>query len=392
MTETPERVLWSYPFRPFFLSVAAYAIVLMIGWIGILAGGWPIGGRQPVIWHAHETLIGVVGAAIAGFLLTAIANWTGTRAVHGRLLVGLWLTWLAGRAAFWLGDPSGATAGGLVAAGLDLLFPAALLLIVARILLTSGNRRNYPILGVLGLLLIADIVMLFGPNGGWPGAHFGIDLVVVLMVIIGGRITPAFTRNWLIQRGRDGGQVRQQPRLDQAAMASTAAVALCAPFAPAAWPVAILALLAASVNAWRLTGWATWQTRSDPLLWVLHLGYGWIVIALALRGGGILSDAIPANAWVHAAGVGAMGTLILGVMSRVALGHTGRILALPATGSWMLLAISAAALLRTASAIGWLGLTWALHIAAAFWILAFAWFLVLYSGILVRPRPDGRPG
>jgi len=390
MTEHPERrLLWSYAFRPFFLSVAAYAVILMVGWIGVLAAGWTIAGSQPVIWHAHELLIGVVGAAIAGFLLTAIATWTRTPAVHGRLLIVLWCAWLAGRLAFWLGDPF---APGLMPAFIDLLFPVLLLGVVARILLSTGNRRNYIMLAVLTLLLIADLLMLFGPGGGWLGAHFGIDLIVVLMVIIAGRITPAFTRNWIHARGLDPSVVRQRPRLDMASIASTAGVAIFAVLGVAEVAVAVLALIAAALNTWRLSGWAGGKTVSEPLLWVLHLGYAWIIAALALRGLGVLLESIPSTAWVHAAGVGAMGTLILGVMARVALGHTGRALRLPRTGTAMFVLISLAALVRTAHGAGWLQGSWPLYAAAAFWVAAFLWYALLYFDILTKARADGRPG
>jgi len=397
MSDRPEtRLLWTYPFRPFFLSVAAYAVVLMIGWIGVLAAGWPVAGSQPVIWHAHELLIGVVGAALAGFLLTAIANWTRTPAVNGNLLISLWVAWLAGRLAFWLGDPFAPGAAGWIPAAIDLLFPALLLAIVGRILVSTGSRRNVIMLAVLALLLAADGLMLFGPNGGRLGAHFGIDLVVALMVIIAGRITPAFTRNWILGRGLDPSAVRQRPRLDLAAIAATAGVAVVAAIVAASGAseviVAALALIAAALNAWRLSGWAGRNTAPEPLLWVLHLGYAWIIAALVLRGLGVLLDPVPPNAWVHAAGVGAMGTLILGVMARVALGHTGRALRLPKTGTAMFLLITLAALARTAHGAGWLHGTWPLHAAAAFWIAAFSWYMVLYFNILTTARADGQPG
>jgi len=392
MTDRASRVLWSYPFRAFFVSVAVYAIVLMLGWIGVLTAEWGIAGPVPTLWHAHEIVVGVVGAAVAGFLLTAIANWTGIRALHGGPLVALWLTWLAGRAVFWLGEPFAAGAAGAVAAVIDLLFPMALLLAAGQVLIKAGNRRNYIMLIVLALFAVADVLMHLGPGAGFVGAHLAVDVIVVLMVIVAGRITPAFTRNWLLQQGRDGSNVRQRPRLDLATIVITALVALVALIPRADMIVAALALLAALLNAWRLSGWAGWLTLRNPLLWVLHLGYAWIVIALLLRGLGPLLDAVPAKAWVHAAGVGAMGTLMIGVMSRVALGHTGRTLALPATGGWMLLAISAAALARTATAMGWLHGSWALSLAAALWIGAFGWYLVLYLNILTTPRADGKPG
>ena len=392
MTDRSSRVLWSYPFRPFFLSVAAYAIVLMVGWIGVLTADWSMAGPAPTLWHAHEILVGVVGAAVAGFLLTAIANWTGIPALHGRGLVALWLTWLAGRAVFWFGQPFAGGAAGAVTAVIDLLFPLALLLAAGQVLIKAGNRRNYIMLLVLALFAAANGLMHFGPGAGFVGAHMAVDIIVVLMVIIGGRITPAFTRNWLVQQSRDGSSVRQRPRLDLATIVVTASVALVALIPRADPVVAALALLAAFLNAWRLSGWAGWLTLRNPLLWVLHLGYAWIVVALLLRGLGPVLEAVPARAWIHAAGVGAMGTLMIGVMSRVALGHTGRALALPATGRWMLLAISAAALARTATAMGWLNGSWALSLAAVLWIGAFGWLLVLYLNILTTARADGKPG
>ncbi|MEA3300560.1 MAG: NnrS family protein [Pseudomonadota bacterium] len=384
--------LLASPFRLFFLLAGLYGAILVPLWLGILLGGWPAPALDPLRWHVHEMLFGLVGAAIAGFLLTAMANWTGTRALDGWGLLVLALAWLLGRLGPWL--PGGHP---LQVAFLDLLFWLGLALYVARVIIASGNRRNGVMVGVMALLFGVNLLIQLDFIGILPGvARLGealaIDLVVLLMVVVAGRITPAFTANWLERQGGQRAWVRQSPRLDGLAIVATALMIPVDAWGGDPRIAALVALLAAVLNTLRLTRWAGWRCLGEPLLWILHLGYGWIVAALVLKGLAPWLPGVSPLLWLHAAGVGAMGTLILGVMTRVALGHTGRPLVLPRGAVLIYGLISLAALARLLAALGWAGYRGPLVLSGLAFSAAFALFLVLYWRILASPRVDGRPG
>ncbi len=390
-SDTP--VLLAYPFRPFFLLTGLYGALLIAAWLGFLFAGLPLPvGINPAEWHGHELLFGMVPAAIAGFLLTAMCNWTGASPLRSGGLLALVLLWLAGRAAMWL---SAYLPLWLVAA-VDLAFLPAVAVYAARVLLRHGNRRNLILVAMLSGLTLANLAMHLDFVGAWPtGARVGelvaFDLIAVLMIVIGGRITPAFTANWLRFHGRDPNLVQRSERLDRWALGS-ALLMVPADLVPGApWLGALAALVAALINGWRLLRWRGWHAAEEPLLWVLHAGIGWLVVALLLKASTPWL-ALGESVWMHALGVGAMGTLILGVMTRVALGHTGRPLTLPAGGVIIYLSILVAALARLVAALGFGDVRWALLIAGAGWLVAFLLFTALYWPILSRPRADGRPG
>lgn len=323
-------IVLAYGFRPFFLLTGASAALLVAAWIGVLFAGLPLPiGVSPVAWHAHEMLFGVVPAAIAGFLLTAMPNWTGAAPLTGRGLLALLVLWLAGRLAM----AAGAWLPALLVAIVDLGFLAVLAAYLAQVLLRHGNRRNLVLVALLLALAFANLAGHLDYAGLWPsGARIGqvlaLDLLAVLMLVIGGRITPAFTANWLRQQGRDPSCVVTSPTLDQVALISAALVVVADLLT--AWPAvgALAAGVAALANGYRLWSWRGWIAAREPLLWVLHVGIAWVVLALALKALTLVL-ALPASAWMHAMGTGAAGTLLLGVMTRVALGHTGRALRLP---------------------------------------------------------------
>lgn len=385
------KTLFAAGFRPFFASCALYAVVLMTAWIGVFTFGWTMAGAQPNNWHAHEMIHGVVAAAIAGFLLTAVPKWTGTRQLHGLFLLLLWLLWLAGRAGFWLTDTYTDGVAGKVAQVLDLAFLPTLSIAVTWPILKTGNRRNLLIAAVLAALFAANLMQGFDALSHRANI-LALDLVMVLMVIIGGRIGPAFTRNWLARKGLKAGAVQVHGWLDMTALGLVIALAIAALVETPGQVVGTIALAAALANFARLVEWQGWRAWRDPLVWVLHVGYAWIVISLFLRGVAGLAPALPSNAWVHALGVGAVGTLILGVMSRATLGHTGRELHLPAGGWIMFALVTIAAVARTGNAIGWFGHGHALTLAGLAWIAAFAIFGLLFFPKLLSPRIDGQPG
>ncbi len=386
-------VLLAFPFRPFFLLTAFYGALLVGAWGAFLLAGLPLPlGVNPAQWHSHELLFGMVPAAIAGFLLTAICNWTGAPPLRGRALLALVLLWLAGRVAMWFS----AMIPLLLVAVVDLAFLPVLAIYAARVLTRAGNRGNLPLAAMIGVLALGNLAMHLGFNGVAPSAGrigeiLAMDVIAVIMLVIGGRITPAFTANWLRMSGRDPAVVQRDQRLDAWVMASALLMVPADLVTGLPWLGGIVALAAASIAGWRLVRWRGWHARAEPLLWILHLGIAWVVIALLIKGVTPFL-ALPFTAWMHALGAGAMGTLILGVMTRVALGHTGRTLKLPTGGSWIYALVTIAAVMRLVAAFGFGDYRTLISLSAAAWAAAFILFLGLYWSILSRPRADGRPG
>lgn len=390
--QTPA--LLAHPFRPFFLLTGIYAVVAVFGWVAFLFGGWPIPlGWSPLQWHSHEMLYGFVTAAIGGFMLTAMTNWTGARPLQGFRLLALLLLWLAGRVAMWF---AGWLPGWLVAV-VDLAFLPVLGIYVARVLIAHNNRRNFVLVAVLALLFAGNLVMQTGFMTGKTGLlqlgqQQGFNLITVLIVIIAGRITPAFSANWLRLHGRNPEAVKIYRGLETLSLASVVLVMAVDWFPLPAQAKGAAALLAGIVNGSRLIGWAGWKTAREPLLWILHLAYLWVVISLLLRGASAFTDIIGPGVWQHALGVGGIATLILGVMTRVAMGHTGRPLKLPRFGLVAYIAIIIAAILRLLAATGAMDYRFGVCLSALAWVVAFSVFVVLYGPVLASPRTDGKPG
>lgn len=391
---SPFTTLLAWPFRLFFLLTGLYAIAVVAYWGAAITGHLPLPANwPPLYWHSHEMLFGLVPTAVAGFVLTAVCNWTGAPPLQGRGLLMLGLLWLAGRLAMLssLSPPWMAL--------IDLLFLFALASFLARVLLRYGNKRNLMLAGIVALLGLANLAMHLGAINGdmrWliSGETLALNLITLLMVIIGGRIIPAFSRNWLRLHGGRDGQVKTCPKLEMITLVSTALLIpaeLLAPWLNLSGVVLTLAILAAFANGVRLARWRGWLTAPEPLLWILHLGYLWLVLALVFKAL-VLAGLVPPSTWQHALGTGAMGTLILAVMTRVALGHTGRPLRLPRFGQLIYLAITLAVVLRMAVAMQWLPFQAGIMLSVAAWVLAFGSFTLLYWPVLSRPRVDGRPG
>ncbi len=378
-------------FRPAFLAAGLAAFVLVPIWAAVYVYGvtlpcpWP-----PTLWHAHEMVFGFIGAAMAGFLLTAVPNWTGQRGVAGAPLAVLFAAWLGARvavatASWW---PAG------VVAALDLAFFPLLAWLLAPSLLKTGNR-NWRLLLVLGALTICDAVFHFELLRGDAAAAMrailvAIDLVLVLVTVIGGRIVPAFTAGAL--RG-EGVAMRTFPGVGPAAIVAMAAVAVVDAIDPGGRVAAVTAGAAALVQAIRLAQWRSGRTLSKPLVWVLHLGYAWIPLGLALKCAALLGGYAVAAFWVHALTVGALATMILGVITRAALGHSGRALE-PDPRTVIAYALLLLAGLVRVFGFAFLPLAYpiVILIAAFLWTCAFALFLWVYVPILLSPRADGRPG
>lgn len=381
-----------YGFRPFFLVAGIQAALVVPLFLlvylgdGTFASSWPV-----ALWHAHEMLFGYALAVVAGFLLTAVPGWQKTTPVAGgrlALLVGLWL---AGRLAM-AGD---GVLPPLLVAGVDIAFVPVLGLVGVPSLLHPRARRNRVFLALLVLLTIANGLMHAAAQGlidGRVGYELALDTLALLIAIVGGRVIPAFTTNGLAAGGRRG-VVRPHDRRDPVAVATVAALLIAdaaANLDPRAVPlVAVVALLAALTNGWRMVGWGTRHTLGKPILWVLHLGYGWLVVSFAAKGLAA-ADAIDPRIAFHALGIGAIGTMTLAIMTRAALGHTGRVIeAAPAIVAVYLL-VSLAAVARIVAVVE--GGAWGLIVAGAAWTLAYALFVIAYTPVLARPRPDGRPG
>jgi len=381
--------LWERAFRPFFLGLAIHAALSVpwwvLVWLGILpAPAWLV----PMWWHAHEMLFGLVAAAIAGFLLTASPVWTGGPALSGRPLAALVALWIAGRAVV-------AAAGVLpvwLVAVVDAAFLPAVALAVLRTLWGSGQTRNYAVVGIVlalaaanGLVHAEALGLATGTAG--RGLRFAVDLVVVLILVVAGRITPAFTQNALRRRGVDR-PVRTHPWLGALAIASAAALALATPILGRTPVIGLLALIAGLAAGARLVGWQTWQIRTDPLLWSLHAGSAWVAAGLVLVGVSDLAAVLPPTAGLHALTAGAMGATILAVMTRVGLGHTGRPLVLPRGAIWIYVLVHAGAVARvTATLVLGEGQRALLVGSGLAWAGAFGLFALRYGAILTRPRP-----
>lgn len=386
--------LWRRGFRPFFLATGAYGGLVLLAWLAAWRGALPAPGwLSPLWWHGHEMIFGVVAAAIAGFLLTATPVWTGRPALVGRPLAALVGLWAAGRIAM---AAAGVLPAALVALA-DAAFLPALALVLARTLWRSGQRRNYGVVALVGVLALANAVMHAQALGladasGARALRFAVDAVVVLIVVIGGRITPAFTANAL-SRGGIGASVRSRPRLDRVAVAAVVLTAVGDLVAAGSVATGIAASAAGVAVALRMAGWQTRRTLHDPLVWSLHAGMAWVATGLLLVGLGDLGAPISPRAGLHALTAGAMGSMILAVMTRVGLGHTGRPLVLPKGAVACYGLVHAGALLRVAALFAPTALEIPLVVAGGLlWAAAFALFALLYAPILARPRPDGGDG
>ncbi|HTO52844.1 MAG TPA: NnrS family protein [Myxococcota bacterium] len=387
--------LFQRGFRPFFLLAGAQASVSVLAWLGVFAGLFPAPGwLAPSLWHAHEMLFGFVAAAAAGFLLTAAPTWTASAPVSGAPLAALATLWLAGRIAM-------ALAGVLplpVVAAADLAFLPALAFAVARPILATRQVRNAGFPLVLAALALLDLGAQLDACGLAPGLapaciHGGVDLALVLIVLVGGRITPSFTANAL-RRAGIAAQVRTRPWLDRLAVAAVIAAAATELFAPRTRISGSVSLLAAAAVAARMSGWQSRLTRGDPLLWSLHLGGAWVALGFAAVALADLTGLVPWAVGLHAQTTGAIGTMVLAVMTRVSLGHTGRPLVAPPSALAAYLLVSAGALARTAGAVfappgEYLGV---IALAGLLFAAAYGAFLVGYAPMLVSARSDGREG
>lgn len=378
--------LFSYGFRPFFLGAAAYAAIAMLLWIGIVAGAWSIPfSYDPVAWHAHEFLWGYLPAVIAGFLLTAIPNWTGRLPVVGAPLAVLWSIWLAGRLAMF----ATASLPIEIAAAIDTAFLAALALVVAREIIGGRDWRNLMMLGILGILIAGNVVFHIQVIAGEDaargiGVRMGVAAAVLLIAIVGGRIVPSFTRNWLAKRG--GRLPAQFGRVDKAVLALSVLGLVAWVGFQEAQISGYIGMAAGLANFYRLARWAGWRCFAEPLVAILHVGYLFVPIGFMLTAmSALFPEAVSRAAAQHAWMAGAIAIMTLAVMTRASLGHTGRPLVASRKVSAIYVFAIIAATARVAAGIA-PSVPWLLEIAGLAWIAAFGGFVVVYAPLLVAQR------
>jgi len=380
----------SYGFRPFFLMAAIWAAAAMGIWVVMLTGqDFLPTAFAPVSWHSHELLFGYLSAIIAGFLLTAVPNWTGGLPLVGWPLAGLAALWVVGRVAI-------ATSSHLptiLAALGDLAFPVALTGFLAREIFVGRNWKNLPVLALLTAYTLANALFHWEAAQDGPAAAQGIGLriglavAVLLISLIGGRIVPSFTRNWLSKRG-----VERLPvpfgRADGAVLALTLATLALWVAQPDRTVTAVACGLAGLAHLWRLARWQGDQTGAEALVWVLHAGYAFVPLGfLAVALGRFVPGLNPAAQHIWMAG--AVGLMTLAVMTRASLGHAGRPLRATGTTTALYLALTVAVLARLLAGV-LPGESWPLHLAAGAWIAAFGGFAVIYWPILARPKNAAR--
>ena len=376
-------------FRPFFLLSALLALIFVPLWVLALQLGWasvaPTGGW--LAWHRHELVFGFGGGVIAGFLLTAVQSWTGQVSLSGKPLGVLVALWLLGRLAWWSPLP-------ILLPIFNGLFFLGTAVAMARLLMAVRQTRNYPIVVVLSLLLAADLLTLCGVLQGhdsWQrqGALAAVWMVAGMITLIGGRVIPFF-----IQRGL--GRIQQVPawpRLDWALLiGSLAAGVLSAAgllLEPNAWVGALLLALAAG-HGLRLVRWFDKDLLRVPLLWSLYFAYLWMIVGCLGMGLWAVGLPLPFSQALHALTVGTIGGLILAMMSRVTLGHTGRVMQLPKGFALAYVLLNLAVLVRVFGPS--LAYQPALDLASLLWAAAFLQFVVVYGPMLAKARVDGHPG
>jgi uncharacterized protein involved in response to NO len=379
--------LWRLGFRPFYLLGALYAGLAVPLWVAAYAGALALPGDLPAQWwHAHEMVFGFALAIVTGFLFTAVRNWTGQPTPTGWRLAALCGLWLAARVGFLAGTLR-------VAVVIELVFLAFVATSLLAPLVRAGNRRNYFVAVLFVVLAVVDLLFLGAARGliaapdPSTALRLALYLIVTLTFVIGGRVIPMFTVNAV-----RGLSQRRSVHLDRAAIGvSVLAFALELAAAPAA-ALAPAAAAAAALQAARLHGWRPLATRGRPILWILHLSYAWIPLGFLLMAAAALGWTAPVLAW-HAFSIGTVGGLVIAMVTRTALGHTGRMLVAGPAEVAMYLCVAAAALVRVVPPlIVPQAYAWALWASSLLWSAGFLLYAAVYWPRLSRPRIDGRDG
>jgi uncharacterized protein involved in response to NO len=382
----PAPALFNLGFRPFYLLAALLGALGVPLWLaqyfGLLAGPAHLSG---VAWHAHEMVFGFQVAVITGFLFTAARNWTGLPTPAGWPLAALAGLWLLGRLLMVTGP-------GWLAAAVDVAFLPAVALGLWFPLQRSRNRNRF-FVGLLLLLALTNLASHLAVAGVLPVAELlpvriALYLVVVIVTIMAGRVTPSFTQNAI-----PSARIRRNRSLDLAAIAMAAAAFVAVIAGLPGWIAGSACLIAAALHFARLRMWDPWCTRYQPILWILHVSYAWIPAGLLLMGLAALGAPVPAILADHALSIGAVGGMIIGMITRTARGHTGRPLRVGPAEVLAYALVHLAAVARVLVPLGWPeGYRFALSASGALWSAAFLLYLLVYLPFLSAPRPDGKPG
>jgi uncharacterized protein involved in response to NO len=380
-------VVLSAGFRPFFLAASLWASLAIPIWLTFFAGHSQVPtALSPVVWHVHEIIFGFGSATVAGFLLTAIPNWTGRMPLQGGPLAFLLLLWAVGRVAVLVSAKIGPGA----AAALDLAFPAVFLGAVGREIFAGRNWRNLPMLGALALLLLGNLLVHLEPVGiaatAELGNRIGVATLLMLISFMGGRIVPSFTRNWLAKQRPEISAPASFDLIDRAGLTITALALTAWVVVPEARAAPLVELAAGLALGARLARWRGPATLREPLLWVLHLGYAWLSLGFLLLAFSGLVAVLPPTTALHALTAGAIGTMTLAVMTRASLGHTGRLLTAGPGTTTIYVLVTLAAVLRLLAPLDGAAYMLMLSLAGAAWSSAFGLFALLYARPLMRPR------
>lgn len=376
-----------YGFRPFFLGAGIQAVLAMGGWIAwiylLRTGAAPsvLTISVPVhVWHAHEMIFGYGLAAISGFLLTAVPSWTGRQPVRGALLGVLFALWAAARLASWFSGMLPPVAVALP----ELAFIAMLSALVIHALWSGWSKRNFLFFPVLAALFAAALMYHLGLP--YPAHILGLNTILILVAIIGGRVIPAFTTNQLRREGVEP-LPRGMDKRDLAAILAMVAMTVADLAMPSSVVAGAAACIAGLLIATRMIGWRSFKILHSPITWILHLGYAWLALGLIFKGIALTTDLTTEITAIHALTIGAVGSMTMGVMTRAALGHTGRELKVSTPITVAYLMISLAAVIRVCVS----ALPASLHdeailLSGGIWIAAFLIFAATYWPILTRPR------
>lgn len=395
MTTTTEQMrawrgpaILTYGFRPFFLGAGLWALIAMVLWVPMLTGNVTLPTAfDPVSWHAHEFLFGYVSAVVGGFLLTAVPNWSGRLPVVGWPLAGLVGLWLLGRVAvaFSAGWPP------LAIAVLDLAGLVTLWGYLAREIIFGKNWKNLVVLLVLTVLILGNAIFHYEAAQGvyaasGVGLRIGLGAGIMLIVLIGGRIVPSFTRNWLV-KARHPARPAPMGKVDKLAVLVTVLAIALWVVAPALPATGVLLILCAATQTARLWRWRGWHARREPLVWILHVAYAFIPLgALTIGLSALWPDQLAGVASQHLWMVGAIGTMTVAVMTRATLGHTGQVLT-AGSGTVLIYAMIIGAVLARFLAGIIPGYAAALYdLAGALWCMCFITFIVVYGPLFLRPR------
>ena len=396
MTSSEQMRLWtgptllSYGFRPFFLFGAAWAAVAMILWILMLSGFLTLPTRlDHISWHAHEFLFGYLSAIIAGFLLTAVPNWTGRLPVVGWHLAALFAVWVAGRVLIMFSSllPLG------LAEGVDLLFPVLLGAVILREIIAGKNWRNLVVLVLLTVFTLANLLFHIEAAQGaiaaqGTGLRIGVAAALMMISLIGGRIIPSFTRNWLVKVGQTDLPTPPMQIFDRVTLLVTALALILWVLRPEAGITGVALLIMGISHLVRLIRWKGYRALAEPLLWVLHVGYLFVPLGALVEGAAIwfpdwLSPGVAQHIWM----AGAFGLMTLSVMARATLGHTGQSLTAGPGDLAMFMCLIGSVFGRIAAGIWPQAASQLYAVSAVLWIAAFSAFVVVYGALLVAPKP-----